>query len=208
MATQKIRGPDGKDHEATPVGFQNAREYWNEYLLDDGTIIRLKLVATEVLRIEDMRDANGAPTLRSQVHERTRGQRAWYSRRLEAMTTATRNAPDTEPTPTSPRLLQPNDPAAWQGPRPIVALPGDLMNRYVTVALRRAVPSQTPDGQWYCALDQFQGVWAQEGSPKECLDTLEEVLREWLVLKIVDGDRDIPVVDEIDLTVVSRRFIG
>jgi hypothetical protein len=61
MPTQRIRGPDGKDHDATSVGFQNAREYWNEYLLDDGTIIRLKLVATEVLRVEDMRDANGAP---------------------------------------------------------------------------------------------------------------------------------------------------
>ncbi len=61
MAIQKIKGPDGKDHDATPVGFQNAREYWNEYLLDDGTIIRLKLVATEVLRVDDMLDANGAP---------------------------------------------------------------------------------------------------------------------------------------------------
>lgn len=61
MATQKIKGPDGKDHDVTPVGFQNAREYWNEYLLDDGTIIRLKLVATEVLRVEDMRDQNGNP---------------------------------------------------------------------------------------------------------------------------------------------------
>jgi hypothetical protein len=49
-------------------------------------------------------------------------------------------------------------------------------------------------------------VWAQEASPKECLDTLAEVLREWLVLKIVDKDRDIPVVDDIDLAVVSQRF--
>jgi hypothetical protein len=57
----KIKGPDGRDHDATAVGFQNAREYWNEYLLDDGTIIRLKLVATEVLRLDDMRDQNGAP---------------------------------------------------------------------------------------------------------------------------------------------------
>ena len=61
MATQKVRGPDGKDHDAIPVGFQNSREYWNEYLLDDGTIIRLKLVATEVLKIADVRDASGAP---------------------------------------------------------------------------------------------------------------------------------------------------
>ena len=61
MARQKIRGPDGQEHDATPVGFQNAREYWNEYLLDDGTVIRLKSVATEVLRIDDMKDANGGP---------------------------------------------------------------------------------------------------------------------------------------------------
>ena len=61
MARQKIKGPDGKEHDATPIGFQNAREYWNEYLLDDGTIIRLKLVATEVLRVDGMKDANGGP---------------------------------------------------------------------------------------------------------------------------------------------------
>jgi predicted RNase H-like HicB family nuclease len=90
---------------------------------------------------------------------------------------------------------------------PVVSLPGDLMKRYVTVALRSAVPTKIDD-QWYCALDQFPGVWAKENSPKECLDTLEDVLREWLILKIVDRDRDIPVVDEIDLTVASRRFIG
>ena len=61
MATQKIKGPDGTEHNATPIGFQSAREYWNEYLLDDGTIIRLKLVATEVLRVDGMKDANGGP---------------------------------------------------------------------------------------------------------------------------------------------------
>jgi hypothetical protein len=61
MATQKVKGPDGQEHNAIPVGFQNAREYWNEYLLDDGTIIRLKLVATEVLRVEGVHDENGAP---------------------------------------------------------------------------------------------------------------------------------------------------
>ncbi len=61
MAIQKIKGPDGQEHDAVSVGFQNAREYWNEYLLDDGTIVRLKLVATEVLRVQGVRDASGAP---------------------------------------------------------------------------------------------------------------------------------------------------
>ncbi len=82
------------------------------------------------------------------------------------------------------------------------------MNRYINVALRTALPRQIDGGQWYCALEQFPGVWAQETSPKECLDILAEVLREWLVLKIVDRDQDIPVVDDIDLAVVSRRFPG
>ncbi len=124
------------------------------------------------------------------------------------MTTQTLSSPNTE-TPSSPQMRRPDDPSGWQQEHPaLVSLPGDLMNRYMTVALRSGVPSQTDDGQWYCALNQFPGVWAKEASPKECLDTLEEVLREWLVLKIVDRDLDIPVVDEIDLTVVSRRFVG
>ena len=102
-----------------------------------------------------------------------------------------------------------NDPSGWQeGHSTLVSLPGDLVSRYIIVALRAALPRQTHDGQWYCALDQFPGVWAQEASPKECLDVLAEVLKEWLVLKIVDRDRDIPVVDDIDLAVVSRRFPG
>jgi hypothetical protein len=59
--TRKIRGPDGKEHTAVELTFQNTREHWNEYLLDDGSIIKLKPVATEVLRIEDMYDQQGNP---------------------------------------------------------------------------------------------------------------------------------------------------
>lgn len=111
-----------------------------------------------------------------------------------------------ETTLSAPMLLGADSPSSWQERSPTISLPGDLMKRYLTVALRAAVPKQTDEGRWYCALDACPGVWAEERSPKECLDTLEEVLKEWLVLKIVDGDRDIPVVDEIDLTVVSRKF--
>lgn len=122
------------------------------------------------------------------------------------MTTETFSSPKTE-TSNSPRMRRIDDPSGWQQASPmVISLPGDLMNRYIAVALRSALPKKTDDGHWYCALDQFPGVWAKEASPKECLDTLEEVLREWLVIKIVDKDRDIPVIDEIDLAVVSQRF--
>ncbi len=124
------------------------------------------------------------------------------------MTTQTASSLETE-TASSPNMRRHDDLSRWQQEHSaVVSLPGDLMKRYITVALRSAVPKQMDDGKWYCALDQFPGVWAKEESPKECLDTLEEVLREWLILKIVDRDYDIPVIDEIDLTVVSRRFVS
>jgi hypothetical protein len=43
------------------LSFQNARENWNEYLLDDGTVLRLKPVATEVFRVLDHYDPEGNP---------------------------------------------------------------------------------------------------------------------------------------------------
>jgi hypothetical protein len=47
--------------DATELSFQNVREHWNEYLLDDGTIIKLKPVATEVFKIDGQWDAQGNP---------------------------------------------------------------------------------------------------------------------------------------------------
>ncbi len=43
------------------MGFQTGAEHWNEYLLDDGTLVRIKLVATEILRVDGHYDAEGNP---------------------------------------------------------------------------------------------------------------------------------------------------
>lgn len=58
---RKVQGPDGDVHDATEVGFRSSGEHWNEYLLDDGTVARLKLVVTGVLRLEGVRDQRGQP---------------------------------------------------------------------------------------------------------------------------------------------------
>ena len=47
--------------DATELGFRPAGENWNEYLLDDGTVVRIKLVVTEVARIDGQYDAEGNP---------------------------------------------------------------------------------------------------------------------------------------------------
>ncbi len=41
--------------------YQTGAEYWNEYLVDDGSLLRVKLVATEVLRLDGRYDAEGNP---------------------------------------------------------------------------------------------------------------------------------------------------
>jgi hypothetical protein len=40
--TRRIQGPDGQEHEAEPIGFRTSGEHFNEYLLDDGSVLRIK----------------------------------------------------------------------------------------------------------------------------------------------------------------------
>lgn len=61
MRKRKMPGPTGEPIDVVELSFQNVREYWNEYLLDDGTILKLKAVATEVFKQEGQYDAEGNP---------------------------------------------------------------------------------------------------------------------------------------------------
>ena len=57
----KITAPDGRSHDAIYVPVRESHETWNEYVLEDGTVLRMKLVVTEVYRIEGMYDGEGNP---------------------------------------------------------------------------------------------------------------------------------------------------
>lgn len=47
--------------EATPIDVNQANEYFNQYFLEDGTVLKMKLVATKVFRIDDRYDPDGNP---------------------------------------------------------------------------------------------------------------------------------------------------
>lgn len=49
------------DVDALEMPFQNVAEHWNEYLINDGSVLRLKSVVTEVLKLEGRYDADGNP---------------------------------------------------------------------------------------------------------------------------------------------------
>lgn len=54
-------GPEGRPVEAELIDVQSSQEHWNQYLLGDGTTLKLKVVATEVWRAVDQFDAEGNP---------------------------------------------------------------------------------------------------------------------------------------------------
>ncbi len=52
----------GHEVDATEIEFQTRKEDWNEYQLMDGTVIKMKLVVSEIFRIDGAYDTEGNPT--------------------------------------------------------------------------------------------------------------------------------------------------
>ncbi len=57
----KIKLPNGEWADAAPVGINQSSEQWNHYLLEDGSVLKVKLVVTKVSRIDNAYDAEGNP---------------------------------------------------------------------------------------------------------------------------------------------------
>jgi hypothetical protein len=51
----------GKDVEVESIPFHPVQEAWNEYKLDDGTTIRVRFIAAEMLRVRNGYDEEGNP---------------------------------------------------------------------------------------------------------------------------------------------------
>ena len=47
--------------DASPVDVNQSNEYFNQYFLEDGSVLKMKLVATKVFRLDDRFDAEGNP---------------------------------------------------------------------------------------------------------------------------------------------------
>lgn len=49
-----------------PIDVSQSSERWNEYFLEDGTVLKIKLVLAKVLRIENEYDREGNPVYLTQ----------------------------------------------------------------------------------------------------------------------------------------------
>ena len=51
----------GKQYDGVPVEVNQSNEHWNQYLLEDGTMLRLKSVVTHVVRVPGEYTPEGDP---------------------------------------------------------------------------------------------------------------------------------------------------
>lgn len=52
---------NGQLYDATLVPVTSSQEQWSEYILDDGSLLRLKTVVTEIYKIDGVYTAEGDP---------------------------------------------------------------------------------------------------------------------------------------------------
>ena len=74
-----------------------------------------------------------------------------------------------------------------------------MIIKYIQGAMRLArYEILQDDGTFYGMIPDFQGVYANSETLEDCRNELQEVLEEWLVFKLLDGDT-LPVVEGIEL---------
>jgi len=75
-----------------------------------------------------------------------------------------------------------------------------MLTKYINAAMNTARYEIMEDGNYYGEIPPCPGVWASGKTLEKCREELQEVLEEWLILKLKDGD-PIPVIAGIDLQV-------
>ena len=76
-----------------------------------------------------------------------------------------------------------------------------MLTKYLKAALHQAkYHILADDGTFYGEIPYFQGVWANTDTLETCRDELEEVLEEWILLR-VSRNLPLPIVDGINLSI-------
>ena len=62
MANEKVViNMGGRQVQATPIDVNQSGERWNEYFLEDGTVLKMKLVLKKVYKVDGEYDEEGNP---------------------------------------------------------------------------------------------------------------------------------------------------
>ena len=80
-----------------------------------------------------------------------------------------------------------------------------MITAYINEAMRLAKYKILEGDIYFGEISGFQGVWSNADTLEECRQELQEVLEDWLLLKLRDNDDDIPEIDGISLTLEKGR---
>jgi predicted RNase H-like HicB family nuclease len=70
-----------------------------------------------------------------------------------------------------------------------------MIQDYIRAALKRAAYKILPeDASYYGEIPGFQGVWANADSLEGCRAEIEEVLEDWILVKVASGEA-LPEID-------------
>ena len=75
-----------------------------------------------------------------------------------------------------------------------------MLFEYIQKALKKAEYKILDNGTWFAEIPGFEGLWANTKTVEECRFELQEVLEEWLILKIRDQD-PIPEIEGVEIKV-------
>ena len=76
-----------------------------------------------------------------------------------------------------------------------------MLTKYIQAAMRKAKYEILPDdGSFYGEIPGFDGVYANADQLEKCREELEEILEEWILLRI-SHSLPLPVLEGIDLTI-------
>ena len=73
-----------------------------------------------------------------------------------------------------------------------------MLVEFVEAAMERASYDKLETGEYYGEIPFCLGVWSTGKTLEKCRRELREVLEDWLLLKLRDGDA-IPVIGRINL---------
>jgi len=76
-----------------------------------------------------------------------------------------------------------------------------VLTNYIRSAMKRAKYEILPDdGSIYGEIPGFEGVYANADNLEDCREELEDVLGEWILLRVYKN-LPLPIVDGIDLNI-------
>ena len=74
-----------------------------------------------------------------------------------------------------------------------------MLTAYIQAAMKRATYKLLEDNTYFGEIPGFQGVWSSAKTLEECRSVLQEVLEEWLLLKLRDNE-EVPKLEGITLS--------